>query len=358
MDRPNVSDGGKRVYKPGEIIVHEYGCKNVGTLESPYTETGSGAALLKDAPQFTMLKKKRSNRNDVPANEESLEFELSGVSPAVANLFRRTMLMEVDTVAVDVVVIHENDGAIFDEALAHRIGLVPLNVDADLVSPVVGKVNTGLVDPQTTLKFIIDVKADRDNYPVYSSDLVYTSTEGSPAFPETPAPVHKRILLAKLAKGNRIRAECYAIKGCGEQHAKWSATAAVSYKPQPTVNVVASSPNARGESAAFISTRCPGKVFDIEDGDLVSRRPQDCTMCRECIRSDHPQTNPSPVELGLEKTRFRFLIESIGVYTCEDIFRRAMVKYAAKLRGLSKEVQTSWPTQLTEQLDPSREDYL
>ena len=268
------------------------------------------------------------------------------------------MLMEVETVAVDVVVFHENDGAIFDEALAHRIGLIPLNIDANLISPVVGKINTAKVDPQTTVKFVIDVVSDRDDFPVYSSDLVYVPAEGGIAFPITPAPVHKRILIAKLAKGNSIRCECYAIKGCAEQHAKWSAAAAVSYRPQPIVRVVQNHPNGAGEAAAYLKERCPSNVFDIEDGYLVSNRPQACSMCRECIRSDRPIITPSPVELGLEKSRFHFTVESIGVYSCEEIFRRAMISHSAKLRALAKEVKTSWPTQLTENLDPSREDYL
>ena len=282
----------------------------------------------------------------------------AGISPAIANLYRRTMMMVVETVAIDVVLFYENDGVVFDEALAHRIGMVPLNIDASLLSPVVGKINTDNPDPATTLKFTIDVTADRDNYQVYSTDLVHVPLEGSPAFATPPSAVHKKILLAKLAKGNRIKAVCYAVKGCAEQHAKYSATACVTYKPVPIVRTIRDHKNGRGEAAEWIKERCPGKVFDIEDGVLVAARPEQCTMCRECIRTDRDETNPCPVQLGLAKSRFHFQVESIGVYTCEDIFRRAVTTYAGHLRRLSKDVQTTWPTQLVEDLDPMKEDYL
>ena len=110
----NMSEPGPRVYDPEEIIVQEHGCKNVGTLESPYTETGTRAPLLRDAPtvckrctppslppythflprsrqdplfslkttQFKILSRHRhtgSGHEDVPEKEETVKFEVSGM---------------------------------------------------------------------------------------------------------------------------------------------------------------------------------------------------------------------------------------------------------------------------------------
>ena len=56
-------------------------------------------------------------------------FTLSGASTAFANAFRRAMIGEVPTLAIEDVRIYDNTSALFDEMLAHRIGLIPLTTD-------------------------------------------------------------------------------------------------------------------------------------------------------------------------------------------------------------------------------------
>eukprot|EP01064_Diplonema_japonicum_P017128 TRINITY_DN25188_c0_g1_i1.p1 TRINITY_DN25188_c0_g1~~TRINITY_DN25188_c0_g1_i1.p1 ORF type:complete len:353 (+),score=75.20 TRINITY_DN25188_c0_g1_i1:50-1108(+) len=348
---------GKRKYNPNEIIVMEHGCKDVETLESPYTETGKGGqVVLRDKPKITILRQWRDEtRSDVGQKEDEIDFEVEDISPAVANLYRRTMMMDVATMAIDVVLIHENDGAVFDEALSHRLGLVPLDVDADQFSYTVGDINTASPDPKSVLRFVLDVKADRDNYQVYSSDIKYTPLEDAPSLPTEPKPVHKKIMLAKLMKGSRIKLTLFAIKGKGSQHAKWSPAGCVTYKPLPIVRV---SKKVKGEEARYLKKRCPGEVFDIEDsGALVAARPKQCTMCRECIRSDLPM-GAGNVELGLHKHGFEFHVESVGVYRAAQLLPRAMNAFSSHLRHLSNEAKHAWPTTFTESTDPSKEDYL
>lgn len=55
-----------------------------------------------------------------------LEFDLIGVTPAVANAFRRLMISEVPSMAIEKVYIYNNTSIIQDEILAHRLGLIPL----------------------------------------------------------------------------------------------------------------------------------------------------------------------------------------------------------------------------------------
>ena len=53
-------------------------------------------------------------------------FTLSGASAAFANAFRRAMIGEVPTLAIEDVRIYDNTSALFDEMLAHRVGLIPI----------------------------------------------------------------------------------------------------------------------------------------------------------------------------------------------------------------------------------------
>eukprot|EP01063_Lacrimia_lanifica_P025519 TRINITY_DN33349_c0_g1_i1.p2 TRINITY_DN33349_c0_g1~~TRINITY_DN33349_c0_g1_i1.p2 ORF type:complete len:388 (+),score=121.93 TRINITY_DN33349_c0_g1_i1:86-1165(+) len=351
----------KRPYNPFEVVVLEHGCRDVETLESPYTETGSRDALLKDRAEIKILRTWRDEgRADVGQHENEIDFEISGVTPAMANLFRRVMMTHIPTVAVDIALFHANDSVVFDEALAHRLGLVPLAVDADKLSPVVaGKgINTTAPDPLTTLRFELDVVAPRDNYPVYSKDFKWVPLEGGPVFATPPAPVHDKIMLTKLMKGHRLKVTMFAIRGTGEQHAKWAAVGGCTFKPAPIVRVVPGHPKAVGEAAEFIANRCPGKVFDIEDAVLTVADEAGCSMCRECIRGDVAHTAPSPVELGVHKSRFIFHVESVGIYTSASLFARALRAYASCLRQLSQDVGHSYPQPLVENTDIMKEDYL
>lgn len=54
--------------------------------------------------------------------EREIEFDMIGVSPALANAFRRLMISEVPSMAIEKVWIYNNTSIIQDEVLAHRLG--------------------------------------------------------------------------------------------------------------------------------------------------------------------------------------------------------------------------------------------
>ena len=66
----------------------------------------------------------------VSLTEDDIEFDLIGVDASIANALRRIMLAEIPTMAVEHVFIMQNNSIIQDEVLAHRVGLIPILVDA------------------------------------------------------------------------------------------------------------------------------------------------------------------------------------------------------------------------------------
>jgi DNA-directed RNA polymerase I and III subunit RPAC1 len=66
-------------------------------------------------------------------------------------------------------------------------------------------------------------------------------------------------------------------------------------------------------------------VFDIEDiggvSTVVTARPRDCTMCRECIRREGWSDR---VELKRVANHFIFTVESSGSMPPEEIVRESI----------------------------------
>lgn len=58
-------------------------------------------------------------------------FSLIGIDASVANAFRRIMIAEIPTVAIEYVFMHNNTSIIQDEVLAQRLGLVPFKGNKD-----------------------------------------------------------------------------------------------------------------------------------------------------------------------------------------------------------------------------------
>ncbi len=157
--------------------------------------------------------------------QDTVRFVLSDVSPAFANALRRIMISEVPVMAIDDVMILENNSVMYDEILAHRLGLVPVTTDPAYNLPEECTCNSELGCEKCRASFSLDVEASDPAEVVYSSQLK----------PENPdvRPVSDKIPIVKLAQGQKIKLEAYARLGRGRAHAKWQAVSAATYSYDP-----------------------------------------------------------------------------------------------------------------------------
>ncbi|KAL0221648.1 hypothetical protein RCL1_001502 [Eukaryota sp. TZLM3-RCL] len=282
--------------------------------------------------------------------EESLSFDLIGVDVSFANALRRILLSEIATMAVEHVVVLNNTSVIPDEVLAHRLGLIPLLVDAKLFEEVDPSVPVEALNGKQTLKFVLNVACpgkDKSKDPddvtdeadlyingrVFSKDFKWVPIDDQIDWIHAaPRPVLDDILISKLRTGQTISVEMYATKGVGATHAKWSpvSTAFYSLMPAPRIKRRVS-----GVEAENLRQVCPLKVLDIEDGELVVSNPRACTTCRECIRQQPKVPSDSPVELRKIRDHFMFTVESSGVLPAREILIRALDVLIGKCDELS-----------------------
>jgi DNA-directed RNA polymerase subunit D len=145
-------------------------------------------------PKFQILEKRA----------DSVKFLLEGVDVPFANALRRTILSEVPTFAVDEVEFLENDSALFDEIIAHRLAMVPLTTPVDRFS-----LDALELDDYTVT---LSLEAEGPGM-VYSGDLKSSDEDVKPANVNIP--------IVKLAEGQRLTFNAYAKLGRGKDHAKW-----------------------------------------------------------------------------------------------------------------------------------------
>ena len=153
--------------------------------------------------------------------QDTLRFVLSDVPPAFANALRRIVLAEVPVMAIDDVMILENSSVMYDEILAHRLGLIPITTDQTYNLPEECTCKSELGCEKCRASLSLEIEASDPVEVVYSSFLKPENAEVKP--------VSDKIPIVKLAQGQRLKLEAYARLGRGRDHAKWQPASACTY---------------------------------------------------------------------------------------------------------------------------------
>jgi DNA-directed RNA polymerase subunit D len=144
----------------------------------------------------------------------SVTLQLEGIDRSYANAVRRFCIAEVPSMAIDDVVILENSSVLYDEILAHRLGMIPIKTDLDRYNlPEECDCGNPLGCHKCRVLFVLDAKGKDKVSTVYSGDLVSEDRD--------VRPVSESIPLVKLALGQSVKLEAYARLGKGKEHAKW-----------------------------------------------------------------------------------------------------------------------------------------
>jgi DNA-directed RNA polymerase subunit D len=126
-------------------------------------------------------------------------FKLDKVSTNFANAVRRIAINSVPTFAIDTVTFYENSSAIFDEYIAHRIGLVPI-------------ITPNGYDSKDEVLFKLEAEGPTT---VYSKSLESNDKSVKVANPNIP--------IIKLAAGQTLRIDGKAVIGTAARSAKFQA---------------------------------------------------------------------------------------------------------------------------------------
>ncbi len=256
-------------------------------------------------------------------NDAASRFTLSGASPAFANALRRAMISDVPTLAIEDVKIYDNTSALFDEMLAHRLGLIPITTDLTAYTSRESCSCDGAGCPGCSVTFTLSAEGPRV---VVSGDLI----------PQDPkaVPVHASIPIVKLVKGQKLVLEAKAVVATGKEHAKWQPTLVCGYKNHPVIEI-----NDTCDACGMCVDECPRDILVAKGKKVtvIAGRLPECSMCRLCERaciSTGIGEEPA-IKISAEPDRYIFVVESDGSIPVKEIMKRAL----KHIKGQSDELE-------------------
>jgi DNA-directed RNA polymerase subunit D len=237
--------------------------------------------------------------------DNELKVEISDINEAEANTLRRFMIAETPVLAIDEVEFSGNDSPLYDEILAHRLGLIPLVTDSGVYKVKDYSCNISLDDkgPKT----------------ICSSDLVFSDKNIKVAIEELP--------IVSLLEGQNVKFVATTKVGVGKEHIKFS-PGAVFYRHKPILKINSTSKGLNKFPEAA-----------IKNGKLDEQSILDNHLYEACEDIDH-----SILEVNYEKDKFIFNIESFGQLSPEDMLKTSIERFNIKLDEFSKGLKGAKPT--------------
>jgi DNA-directed RNA polymerase subunit D len=250
------------------------------------------------------------------SEKEKLVFVLKGVTSEFANALRRS-IYEVPILAIDEVEISRNDSALYDEMIAHRLGLVPLRTDKKTFTEKEECSCKGKGCAKCTASLVLKAKGPCT---VYSGDLKSKVVEA--AYPEMP--------IVTLQEGQELEMVANARLGKAKDHVKWS-SGLIWFRAYPKIEIPKEC-----DSCKECADVCPKKVFEF-DKKLIIKNLNECDLCEACADECKKQ-GKNAIKISQSNEDFIFYVESFGQISPKEMVLEALDVIEKNMNILSKEV--------------------
>jgi DNA-directed RNA polymerase subunit D len=226
-------------------------------------------------------------------NQEKLIFEAE-INTTLANGIRR-YVNSIPVVAIDEVEISRNDSPLYDETVAHRMGLIPLKQ---------GKKNA---------EFKLKVKKEGM---VYSGEI-----EGIEV-------VYDKIPITLLSKGQEMDIKGTTTAGIGKEHAKFS-PGNLTYREVVEVTLDKNCADKVKQIVPEVEIKTKGSnavIVDELEKEIVD-------VCEGICEKEGKTIEVKPMKKVI------FHVESFGQIKTQDIFKKALDEFKKELDELAKKIK-------------------
>ncbi|MHA1521077.1 MAG: DNA-directed RNA polymerase subunit D [Promethearchaeota archaeon] len=262
-------------------------------------------------------------------NLDMVKFVLEGVGVELANAYRRIILTEVATMAVTEVLFVENDSVLYDELIAHRIGLIPLTTDLKNYNLPEECSCGGQGCTLCQAQLMCEVHAENEPRNVYSGDIESMDPKIHP--------INDKLLLAKLGKKTSMVFEAYAQLGLGKDHAKFQPVCSIGYKYFPKVTVDNTKFTSEDQIDEFLRKEHT-KLFEKKGGKLVTVK--DYWKGPDYTDSIAHLAPTGAIKIEFEPNKFVFTVEGTGALPLKEVFTRATEVFLEKLDEFEEQLRT------------------
>jgi len=242
---------------------------------------------------------------------------VKGTSPSEMNTYRRMIVDRVPAMAIDTLEIIENSSALYDEMLAHRLGLVVLKTDVESYFARDKCKCKGVGCARCTLDLTLEAEGPGI---VYAEQIKSKDPAVVPVYGKTP--------IVKLLANQKLKLIAHAIISTGREHMKFS-PGLMYYQGYPSIKIGAGIKNPEA-----IAEICPTNVFDVEHKKLKVKNLDACILCMACV-----DLSKGEVEVHGSNKDFIVTIEPWGQLTPVEIVDGIVEALHEQIDGLSEEVK-------------------
>jgi DNA-directed RNA polymerase subunit D len=247
-----------------------------------------------------------------------LSFILKDSTPVFVNILRRLIVDDVPTMAIEHVEFSKNNSILYDEMIAHRLGLIPLKTDLKSYNLPEKCKCEGKGCNRCQLKMVLRASKIGN---VYASEI----KSKDPAV----KPIHGEMPIVKLLKGQSLELEATAVLGTGKQHIKWS-PCHVYYKYRPIIEITGDVKNP--EAVIEVDHN---NIFEIKDRKLVINKDRvlECDLSLDFSEID------KNVKVTASDTDFVMFIESFCQLSAKEIINTAIDIFDEQLDEFVEELK-------------------
>lgn len=223
------------------------------------------------------------------------------IEESLANAMRR-YLNQIPILAIDEVEISKNDSPLYDETIAHRIGLIPL------------KMNKTMGEKTTSQLKLSSKKGGM----VYSGEFVGKLKV-----------VYDEIPITSLKKGQELELVATTKVGKGVNHPKFS-SGLVFYRNVVDIKISKDCPKE-------VINICPQKIFELKGDKVATKDVEKCDVCEACIELCKKKRKKDAINL-IPTKNLMITIESWGQLSIEEMIKRTIEILKKDLKEVSKKI--------------------